>query len=57
MYRDHTIAVVVPAYDEESLIGLGMSSIPVIETMPEYVDRVVVEEWGRQESIGGMTPV
>jgi len=36
MYRDHTIAVVVPAYNEETLIGRG------IETMPDYVDRIVV---------------
>jgi len=44
MYRDHTpstgsgqrIAVVVPAYNEETLIGR------VIETMPDYVDRIVV---------------
>jgi len=36
MYRDHTIAVVVPAYNEEPLIGR------VIETMPECVDRIVV---------------
>jgi glycosyltransferase involved in cell wall biosynthesis len=42
MYRDHTVAVVVPAYNEEKLIGLGMSFIPVIKTMPEYVDHIVV---------------
>jgi len=36
MYRDHTIAVVVPAYNEETLIGR------VIETMPEWVERIVV---------------
>jgi glycosyltransferase involved in cell wall biosynthesis len=36
MYRSHTIAVVVPAYNEETLIGR------VIETMPDYVDRIVV---------------
>ncbi len=36
MYRDHTVAVVVPAYNEEKLIGR------VIETMPEYVDHIVV---------------
>jgi len=36
MYRDHTIAVVVPAYNEEPLVGR------VIETMPDYVDRIVV---------------
>ena len=32
----HRVAVVVPAYNEEKLIGR------VIETMPEYVDHIVV---------------
>jgi glycosyltransferase involved in cell wall biosynthesis len=36
MYRGHTIAAVVPAYNEEQLIGR------VIETMPDWVDRIVV---------------
>ena len=36
MYRNHTIAVVVPAYNEENLISR------VIEMMPDYVDRIVV---------------
>ncbi|RQG96175.1 glycosyltransferase [Natrarchaeobius oligotrophus] len=36
MYREHTIGVVVPAYNEEGFVG------DVIETMPEYVDRVYV---------------
>jgi glycosyltransferase involved in cell wall biosynthesis len=36
MYRDHTVAVVVPAYNEGVLIRR------VIETMPEYVDHIVV---------------
>jgi glycosyltransferase involved in cell wall biosynthesis len=36
MYKDHTIAAVVPAYNEETSISR------VIETMPEYVDRIVV---------------
>jgi glycosyltransferase involved in cell wall biosynthesis len=36
VYRGKTIAVVVPAYDEEKLIGR------VIETMPGFVDHVVV---------------
>jgi hypothetical protein len=34
MYRNHTIAAVVPAYNEEALIGR------VIETMPAWVDRI-----------------
>lgn len=36
MYRDHTIGVVVPAYNEEGLIG------DVIRNMPDYVDRIYV---------------
>jgi len=36
VYRDHTIGVVVPAYNEEGFVG------EVIDTMPEYVDRVYV---------------
>ena len=36
MYRDKTIGVVVPAYNEEQLVG------QVIDTMPDYVDRVYV---------------
>lgn len=36
MYRGKSVGVVVPAYNEEALIGR------VIETMPGYVDRVYV---------------
>jgi glycosyltransferase involved in cell wall biosynthesis len=36
MYKDKTIAVVVPAHNEEQLIGR------VIETMPNFVDKIVV---------------
>jgi glycosyltransferase involved in cell wall biosynthesis len=36
MYQKKTIAVVIPAYNEEKLIGR------VIETMPKYVDHIVV---------------
>lgn len=36
MYKDKTICVVVPAYNEDELIG------EVIETMPEFVDRIVI---------------
>ena len=36
MYRDHTLAVVIPAYNEELLIGR------VIETMPDFVDWMIV---------------
>ncbi|WP_424019983.1 glycosyltransferase family 2 protein (plasmid) [Halorientalis pallida] len=40
MYRNHTIAVVVPAYNEAGLVG------DVIRTVPEYVDRVYVVDDG-----------
>lgn len=36
MYQNKRIAVVIPAYNEELLIGR------VIETMPDYVDHIVV---------------
>lgn len=45
MYKNKKIAVVVPAYNEELLIGR------VIETMPEYVDKiVVVDDRSRDET-------
>ncbi|WP_336343282.1 glycosyltransferase family 2 protein [Halalkalicoccus ordinarius] len=36
MYREHTISVIVPAYNEEGFIG------NVIRDMPEFVDRIYV---------------
>ena len=36
MYHDYTIAVVVPAYNEEGLVGRA------IETLPEWVDYIIV---------------
>jgi glycosyltransferase involved in cell wall biosynthesis len=36
MYREKTICVVVPAFNEELLIGT------VIETMPDFVDRICI---------------
>ena len=36
MYKDKTVCVVVPAYNEEKLISR------VIETMPDYVDKIVI---------------
>ncbi|MBW2326476.1 MAG: glycosyltransferase family 2 protein [Deltaproteobacteria bacterium] len=36
MYKGRTIAVVVPAYNEEKLISA------VIETMPDYIDKIVI---------------
>ncbi|MFD1515766.1 glycosyltransferase family 2 protein [Halomarina rubra] len=36
MYRDNSVGVVVPAYNEQGLVG------GVIETMPTFVDRIYV---------------
>lgn len=36
MYKDKTVCAVVPAHNEELLIGR------VIETMPDYVDKIVI---------------
>jgi glycosyltransferase involved in cell wall biosynthesis len=36
MYKDKTVAVVVPAYNEETQIGM------VIDTMPDFVDRIII---------------
>jgi glycosyltransferase involved in cell wall biosynthesis len=36
MFQDKTVGVVVPAHNESALVGR------VIETMPEYVDRIIV---------------
>lgn len=44
MYRRRSIAVVVPAYNEEKLIGR------VIETMPDFVDRVFIVDDESQDS-------
>ena len=57
MYRDKTVAVVVPAYNEEKHIGL------VFESMPDFIDAVyaiddastdstssIVEEWRKRDS-------
>lgn len=44
MYEGKTVAVVVPDYNEERLIGR------VIETMPHYVDRIVVVDDASKDS-------
>ena len=36
MYKNQTVVVVVPAFNEKKLVGRG------IETMPDFVDRIVV---------------
>ena len=47
MYRDHKVAVVVPAHNEERLIG------KVITTMPDFVDRIVVVDDASTDSTSG----
>ena len=36
MYKNKKIAVIVPAYNEEKLVG------KVISTMPDFVDEIIV---------------
>lgn len=43
MYKDAKIGVVVPAYNEEKLIAR------VIETMPEFVDRIIIVDDGSND--------
>ena len=43
MYQGRTVAVVVPAYNEGTLVG------SVIETMPDFVDRIVVVDDASQD--------
>lgn len=46
MYRNKTVAVVVPAYNEELLIGR------VIETMPDYIDFILIVDDCSQDRTG-----
>ena len=46
MYRDKTIAVIVPAYNEEKLIG------KVLETIPTFIDHIVVVDDGSSDRTG-----
>src|SRR5512143_2189422 len=46
MYRDKTIAVVVPAYNEERLIGR------VLETVPSFIDHIVVVDDASSDRTG-----
>lgn len=43
MYKDKTVGVVVPAYNEELLIG------KVIETMPDFVDSIIIVNDGSKD--------
>ena len=46
MYRDKTIAVIIPAYNEEKLIG------KVLQTMPAFVDHIVVVDDASRDRTG-----
>jgi glycosyltransferase involved in cell wall biosynthesis len=48
MYQEKTVAVVVPAYNEEKLIG------KVLKTMPAFVDHVVVVDDASSDRTGEM---
>jgi len=46
MYKNKSICVVIPAYNEETQIGM------VIETMPDFVDRmVVIDDCSRDRTV------
>ncbi len=47
MYKDKTVGVVVPAYNEEGYVG------EVIDTMPRFVDRAYVVEDGSTDDTWG----
>jgi glycosyltransferase involved in cell wall biosynthesis len=46
MYRDKTVAVIIPAYNEEKLIG------KVLQTMPPFVDHIVVVDNASRDRTG-----
>ncbi|UCG69421.1 MAG: glycosyltransferase [Thermoplasmata archaeon] len=46
MYRDHTIAIIIPAYNEEKLIGKTLSNIP------PFADKIIVVDDARSDSTG-----
>jgi glycosyltransferase involved in cell wall biosynthesis len=46
MYRDKSIAVIIPAYDEEKLVG------KVLKTMPGFVDHIVVVDDASRDRTG-----
>lgn len=46
MYRDKTIAVIVPAYNEEKLIG------KVLETIPIFIDHIIVVDDASSDRTG-----
>jgi len=48
MYRENSIAAVVPAHNEETQIGR------VIETMPEFVDKIIVVDDRSRDNTAGV---
>ncbi len=46
MYRGKTVAVIVPAYNEEKLVGI------VLKTVPAFVDHIVVVDDASQDRTG-----
>ena len=46
MYREKTIAVIIPAYNEEKLIG------KVLETIPSFIDHIVVVDDASSDRTG-----
>jgi glycosyltransferase involved in cell wall biosynthesis len=46
MYRDKTVAVIVPAYNEEKLIG------KVLQTIPPFIDHIVVVDDASRDRTG-----
>jgi glycosyltransferase involved in cell wall biosynthesis len=51
MYRDKTIAVIIPAYDEEKLIG------KVLQTTPTFIDHIVVVDDASSDQTGEIVKV
>ena len=48
MYQGKTVAVIVPAYNEEKLIG------KVLKTIPPFVDHLVVVDDASQDRTGDL---
>ncbi len=46
MYRDQTVAVIVPAYNEEKLIG------KVLKTIPSFIDHIIVVDDASNDRTG-----
>jgi len=51
MYRNKVIAVIIPAYNEEELIG------KVLKTVPSFIDHIVVVDDGSSDRTGEVVKV